>query len=324
MKDFPDDQNTLRELITDTFEGSLIGDITDAGHGRGIFSRVVKVELEQAPVKSVIVKAPALGVNGEAGRTSGSYAREALAYRELLGNIDVRTPVCHAVTDLDGDPWFVLEDLSTMGTINQLDGIGLENAQRLGDVLADLHATSVDRGLAGKLRGPGPERFGLETLERGLSLLGSKWHTERRVTSAFERLIEQRDRLVVEFVEAGQETICHGDPRADNVMVSASEVVLLDWQQISMSFGESDLAWLLSTSCTVTDRSVIEASVLSRYATAAGTTMHEVLDRYRLGLTRPGLAVLMLCTRDTSDFRTERIVRESLHRIGHALADHMG
>ena len=323
MKDFPDDQNTLRELITDTFEGSLIGDITDAGRGRGIFSRVVKVELEQAPVKSVIVKAPALGVNGEAGRTSGSYSREALAYRELLPNIAVRTPDCHAVADLGGDPWFVLEDLSMMGTINQLDGIGHQDAQRLGDVLADLHSTKVGEVLAVKLRGPGPARFGLETLQLGLRLLSTKWQTEHRVTSAFERLLEQRDRLIVDFVEAGQETICHGDPRADNVMVSESEVVLLDWQQISMSFGESDLAWLLSTSCTVADRPMIEGSVLSRYAASIGTTLDDVSDRYRLGLTRPGLAVLMLCTRDTSDARTEDIVRESLHRIGHALADHM-
>ncbi len=322
MEEFQAADNPLTGLVSSIFEGSEISQITDVGKGRGIFSRVVKVELAGAPVSSIVVKAPALGVNGEAGRTSGSYGREAIAYRRLLSDLSVRTPTCYAVTDIDGDPWFVLEDLSDMGTINQLDGIDLENAQRLGDVLAELHQIEVPDNIARDLTGPGPERFGLETLQLGLSLLESKWNQDADVVSAFETLLDNRDSLVAEFVDAGQTILCHGDPRADNVMVTDTELVLLDWQQISMSFGEADLAWLLATSCTVDDRPVIEGSLLSRYAAATDSDPIAVLGRYRLGLTRPGLAVLMLCTRDTSDERTSQIVSESLRRIGHALADH--
>jgi aminoglycoside phosphotransferase (APT) family kinase protein len=324
MKEFRDPTGPLHQLIHSTFPGAVIGDIHDAGGGRGIFSRVLQVNLADAPVTSVVVKAPALGINGEAGRSSGAYFREALAYRQLLHTLDARTPFCHAVADIDGDPWFVLEDLSGFGTIDQLDGIDCAHALALTSVLASVHSAEVEGSLAAQLRGPGPERFDITTLKVGLDLLESKWQVEPRVVAAFKQLLNERDKLVVDFVEAGQNVLCHGDPRADNVMILPSEIVLLDWQQISMSFGEADLAWMLATSSTVEDRPAIEDVVLAHYARLVDSPLGQVHERYVLGMTRPGLAVLMLCTRDTSDSATATIVRESLIRIGHSLADHHG
>lgn len=324
MEELQDPNGPLHQLIQETFPGAKIVEITDAGGGRGIFSRVVRVKMDHAPVPSVVVKAPALGANGKAGRSSGSYFREALAYRHLLHQLSARTPICHGVVDIEGDPWFVLEDLSELGTINQLDGIDLENALALTAVLSSVHSAKIDDSLAEQFRGPGPERFDFKTLKVGLGLLETKWEMEPLVVGAFEQLLDDRNELVVDFVKAGQDVVCHGDPRADNVMVSPTEIVLLDWQQISMSFGEADLAWLLATSCKIEDRPSIETAVLAHYAELKHSPPRQVHERYVLGMTRPGLAVLMLCTRDTSDPATETIVRESLVRIGHSLADHQG
>jgi hypothetical protein len=119
--------STLSELVSSTFTGATITHIADAGQGRGVFSLVRRVHLAGAPVPSVVVKAPAAGANGEAARRSGSYSREAFAYRHVLSDLAVRSPDCYAVLDIEGDPWFVLEDLCDMRHFDQLSGLEIED-----------------------------------------------------------------------------------------------------------------------------------------------------------------------------------------------------
>ena len=122
-------------------------------------------------------------------------------------------------------------------------------------------------------------------------------------------------------MEGGQ-TLCHGDPRADNVVFAEDDrAVLFDWQQMAVQFGEADLAWLLSTSTTPETRRDVEADVIASYALARGQNAATTWERYRLGMVLPGLAVLFLAQRETADERTEQLIATSLERIGIAVDD---
>jgi hypothetical protein len=134
--------------------------------------------------------------------------------------------------------------------------------------------------------------------------------------------------------------LCHGDPRADNLVFRESgsrekgnretagrqatdrpaaghqptdQVVLFDWQQMAIQFGEADVAWLAATSLDVEVRRRTERDLVEGYGGS--------FDRYRLGLALPGLTVLLLAQREATTERTGRFIATSLQRIGAAIAD---
>ena len=116
------------------------------------------------------------------------------------------------------------------------------------------------------------------------------------------------------FTDASGATLCHGDPRADNLAFDrAGAPVVFDWQQLAVQLPEADLAWLAATSLTVETRRAVERDLVAGY----GTTM----DRYRLGFVLPGLAVLLLAQREIDSDRTAAFVAASLHRIATAVSD---
>lgn len=314
--------STLAELISSTFSGATITHIADAGQGRGVFSLVSRVHLAGAPVPSVVVKAPAAGANGEAARRTGSYSREAFAYRHILRDLAVRSPDCYAVLDIEGDPWFVLEDLCDMRHFDQLGGLEIEDCLDLTRSLATLHETHLSNALVSKMTVRGPSDFDPAQLQAGFAEVARRFGTRPDIISAFERLLNNRKDLVDQFAAAGQNTFCHGDPRADNAVASNTGPILLDWQQITMAFGESDLAWLLATSVTKTSRAEFETPAIEHYAKLRGSSVGETWDRYRLGLVRPGLAVLLLATRESTDSRISALISQSLERIAEAITAH--
>ncbi len=271
---------------------------------------------------SVVVKAPASGANGDAARRTGSYEREAFSYRHLLDGLPVRSPLCFAVADIDGDPWFVLEDLCDNRQFDQLEGLGLDDCLDLTQSLGTLHGADVSTDLMAGVTPRGPADFDPAQLMAGFDTLRDRFPSRPDIVESFDRLLTNRQSLVGAFADAGQRTFCHGDPRADNAVASAAGPILLDWQQITLSFGESDLAWLLATSVTTADRSVFEAQAIDRYAKLRSSSATETWDRYRLGLVRPGLAVLLLATRESQDSRIADLIGVSLERIGEAIAAH--
>lgn len=319
--------------------GPTVGSMLDINEGRGAFSIVLRVELmwpgtaaASRPVgdrpRSVVAKLPIPGPNGEAAAASGAYRREAFAYRSILGH----TPVAHpkAWTVIDGglgsadldDPTspyasFLLEDLGDRRFVDQLDGLGPDDAVAVAGSLARLHRSWSDR--ASPL-GTGVRRNTLANLspaglDAGLAAIDQRW-TEvidppRR--DAFARLRAAHGDLVARF-GATPVTLCHGDPRADNLaFADDGEPILFDWQQMAVQFGGADLAWLAATSLDAETRRSIEP----RLAEAGGATM----DDYRLGLALPGLAVLFLAQRELSTERATRFVAVSLERIADAIID---
>jgi hypothetical protein len=267
---------------------------------------------------AVVAKLPVGGPNGRAARASGAYRREALAYRELLPRSPIRHPRAFAVVEAGDACSLLLEDLTDRRQADQLAGLDADDAARVAEALAHFHRAwaGSDRlaGLAVRrntLAGLDPEALvaGLDTLaERWGDVLGPDEHR------VFADLVRARPGLVERF-RTEEPTLCHGDPRADNLVFSPDDgrPILFDWQQLAIQFGEADLAWLAATSLTTEVRRDVEADLV---ALADGRP-----ERYRLGLALPGLAVLLLAQRELPTERARRYVETTLRRISSALAD---
>ena len=314
-------QALVEPLVTEAFPSVTIDRVTEIGRGRGVFSLVTQVELRWAAgtgPRSVVVKVPAPGPNGEAAITAGACRREALAYRELLPASPVRAPRCFLVRSVGDAASFVLEDLCALRSVDQLEGLDPADAVVVATTLADLHRHWANEPSLRTLevRRATPSGFNDDVLAAGLDALGGRWEhaVSRGVREAFENLVADRQRLVDAFAAAGPPTLCHGDPRADNLAFEADgSPVLYDWQQLAIQFGPADLAWLTATSLEPASRRAVEQDLVAAY----GTTM----DRYRLALVLPGLAVLFLAQREATSDRAADLIATSIVRIGTALAD---
>jgi Ser/Thr protein kinase RdoA (MazF antagonist) len=217
-----------------------------------------------------------------------------------------------------GSASFVLEDLTFHRAVDQLDGLGADDCLRIAGELRRLHDWWRDRPDLHDLglRRAVPASIDPGALGAGLEALASRWRGEltSRQTSAFATLVAHRDHAVEAFAGGGPVTLCHGDPRADNVRFDTDGTpVLFDWQQVALHPGSADLAWLAATSLTPELRRQLDGPLASGYGIS--------LEAYRRGFVLPGLAVLLLAQRATGSRRAARFVAVSLQRIGTALAD---
>ncbi len=204
---------------------------------------------------------------------------------------------------------------------DQNEGLDPADACRLMVALGQLHdrfaATDLDDL---PVRRAAPSVFGADGLRPGLEALARRGNQE--LVPTFSRLVEFRDPLVEAFTNAGSPTLCHGDPRADNLAVAPDEqVVLFDWQQMAVQLGEADVAWACGTSLTVEARRRHEAAIVETYATGRNLDPATTFERYRLGYVLPGLAVLFLAQRTSPDAVTSRMISNSIERIGTAITD---
>ncbi len=320
-----------RAAATRTFPERTIVEISDLNRGRGVFSEVYRVAFSPTTDEpdSVAVKLAVAGANGDAARRSGGYGREALAYQLLLPHLDVMSPRCHAVIEDPLGPTFVLDDLSDARVVDQLDGLGAEDAAAVAESLGRLHTSSVgsvvleDPNLVDRLRTNTVASLDPASLLVGLDSLTERWGhaVDDDHRTAYRRLVDRHAEVAERFAAAGPAVLCHGDPRADNLVFARTggrpRPILFDWQQIARQPGVGDLAWLTATSLEPSVRRAVEPTLLAAYRQAASLD-----DRhYRIGFALPGLAVLLLAQRVAVDARTEAFIATSLRRVGQALVD---
>lgn len=294
------------------------------GTDRGVFSVVWRVVLAPtvAGVRSVVVKMPRPGPNGEAARRTGAYGRERVFYH-ILGHGPLPVPTCYGIVDTDTGPAFVLEDLTDRRLADQIVGLDPSDTDLVVDALVGCHKRlDVAEAKNQRIRSNTASAFADPALAAGLERLA---HTVR---PTFARLVERKSSLVATCSGFAGPVLCHGDPRADNVAFrdegheETRAAVLFDWQQIAVQAGEADLAWLLATSMDPARRLAIEETVVASYAHAMDRSTDEAWHRYRTALVLPGLAVLLLVQRRASG-RLAELVDLSVERIGAAVADHL-
>ena len=257
--------------------------------------------------------------------SSGAAGREVLAYGTILPSTPtVSAPRCFGIgTDPVGRPAPVLEDLSGHRWSDQMDGLALSDLRLVATELVQLHRrwADADQLAAIEVRRSTPASLPDHGIDLGLAAL-TEWDLPASCRVALARLAEHRIDAVRAFGSVEANTLCHGDPRADNVaFVEGGRAVLFDWQQIAVQFGEADLAWLLATSTTPALRRAVESDLVASYALARGQDAETTWRRYVLGMTLPGLAVLFLAQRTATEEGTRRFITTSIERIATAVDD---
>lgn len=284
---------------------------TVIGFDRGVFSTVYRVA---AGSESVVVKMPRSGPNGDAARAMGAYRREQIAYEHLLVP-GLGVPTCFGIVSTEAGPAFVLEDLTSFESPDQIAGLAPTQAMAIVDPLYECHAAiSVETALSLNVRSITPRGFVPEALASGVELVP---HNE-----VFARLLAERVERIDAFAALEEPVVCHGDPRADNLVIRPT-VKLFDWQQIAIQAGEADLAWLAATSLEPRVRRSCEGDLVARYALRTNRSFDQSWDRYQKSMIVPGLAVLMLAQR-RAEGRLQRLVDVSVERIAAAVTDHFG
>jgi len=209
---------------------------------------------------TIIAKAPG---SGETQRmmdaAMGLFSRERFVYAELAGSLPVRLPRCYHAGGDDGASPMLLEDLRDLRMGDQVAGLDRADAERLVDVLADLHAAFWESeppgGDTSRLVSWTDPVFGTMLTQLVMSGVGAlRERYAGRVPAGILEAIEQVApdwTMVLRRCAEGPQTFVHNDFRLDNIFFEPDgEPVILDWQLAGRCRGTQDLAYLLSGSMT--------------------------------------------------------------------------
>jgi hypothetical protein len=184
----------------------------------------------------------------------GLFAREARFYATYATEVPVAVPRCYHIGDGDTTP-LLLEDLPDLRMGDQLEGVALADAERLIELLADLHA-HYWRRVSGDdvvLVAPGEGAYAAmiaQLVQSGAAAVAERFagQADDRVLAALADNAPRWTEVLVACAE-GPPTLAHNDCRLDNVFFrSDGEPILIDWQIPARTRGTADVAYLLSGS----------------------------------------------------------------------------
>ena len=232
------------------------------GEGVGILSILQRVTptysaATKAP-KSVVVKYP---TDDPTQRFTADalvlYIRELVFYRDCAPDAPFRTARCfaQAIAGDNTDFTIVMEDIGHMRPLNQLEGVGLEEARTLLSTLADFHAmwwgSPKLEGMTGTF-----QPLANPTYNAVLPMLWTQgWpnvelHAGQLVPDAVRSIGGMWAGKVGWMLEnlMAPTTLLHGDWRADNLMFDGENPVAIDFQLIGTGSGMYDVGYFISQS----------------------------------------------------------------------------
>jgi len=165
-------------------------------------------------------------------------------YQQIAPVVGVRVPACYRAEATDAGTLLELEDLSSWQP-----GADPASAAK---VLARLHDRWPDEALSRWpwLRQPCAAVDMVETLyDQTWPLIASRTELGSGARDLGERLVGRVAAAERAASAAGPLALTHGDASAQNMRTSpASEIALLDWEDVGIAPGVADLAWLLVSS----------------------------------------------------------------------------
>lgn len=246
----------------------------------------------------------------------GLFGRESHVYGALADRLPVAMPTCYHAGDGDDAP-LLLEDLGGLRMGDQIGGLEVDDAQRILESLADLHARFWES--------PAVEEPWLLSHAGGLypqlikQLVGSGMPAleERHrgtvpdaVLDAIVAAAPNWDDLVV-AASQGPPTLVHNDCRLDNVFFTGDgDPVFIDWQVVSRTRGTQDVANLLAGSM---DPDVLDGEwqrLLQRYHErlvgneVSGYSLEQATEHYRQNVFFPlSAGIALIGSMDIGDGR---------------------
>jgi len=226
---------------------------------------------------AVVAKSPS---SDETSRFTASaqrlYLRETAFYRELQGDVDIRTPrPLHVEHDEETDDFLIiLEDLTPARTVDQFTGLSKQDAELALSELAGLHAPTVGRTELHDsvwLRGVADE-----TLPMYAMVLPALFD---QFLDRYDDALSERTREVVSRLKGvlgsfsdhspAVAAVVHGDYRTDNMIFGGRggevPLAIVDWQTTMVTSPMLDVAYFITTSLTPADRAEHEESLIDHY-----------------------------------------------------------
>lgn len=185
------------------------------------------------------------------------YEREIRFYRELADVVEIATPRCFLSEMYPDNQGFiiVLEEVTGCRAVDQLDGLSFDDAVTALEAVADLHAPFFGTDLTPFENTMLP--FGSELMHQLVpgKVIGD-WQASRDEASNYldSEVVALLDRWDEFFAASmtdmmGDNTITHGDLRADNLLYQPDGTVLiLDFQLMTVCNGMADVAYVVSQS----------------------------------------------------------------------------
>ena len=221
-------------------------------------------------------------------------------YPQAGGDCAARVPRCYGAA-FEG--WrsyaLLLEDLSELESLSQVDSCPRDRADVIVTMLGALHAQwwESDRLRAASWL-PSPERQS----ELNTPLVEGGWglFAERIVPRVDPNFLPVGERLVRDFAgifergAASAATLVHGDFRIENFLFgrpgAPDEVVFIDWQLSGYGSGLRDMAYFVSQGFDPNERREVEDDLLATYHASlvangvTGYSLAQCHEDYRLGL----------------------------------------
>jgi hypothetical protein len=267
------------EGVTAEWLGEVLGARVDDVHAdriamdTGFSSLLYRVQLTGDGVpESVIVKLPAESEARGAMELMGGYSREVTFYRDVSGRAPTGTPKVYVAQMGDGSDFvLVLEDLRDWDNVDHLVGFTLDQARLVIAELAGLHAWSAQ---------PPNIHLGqsfpsVDTpMMRDVlpAVFAQGWQIYREHSSAdvapsvarhAERFAERAGAALCVLTE--QDTLVHGDIRADNVFLSGGRCKIVDYQMTARGVGAIDVGYLISQGLPTAIRSGRDEELVGGY-----------------------------------------------------------
>ena len=270
----------LTELMAGHTGGAAITGVKAETVGTGQMALCLRLALDYdqpgAGPASVVAKLPSLDpVSKATAAALRCYEIEVNFYRELLGDLAVRTPAVYQ-TRLDiaeTDFLVLMEDVAPARQGDQLAGCAPDQAASAIREMAGLHAP-----LWGQTRLEGLEwlhRNTEETKGNTPALIKSLYHAfvERYQDRLDQDIRATADRLIAgldgyDTIGAGPRTVTHGDFRLDNLLFEdgpGEAVYVVDWQTAVLGQGISDLSYFLGGAFLVDQRRQYEEDLVRLY-----------------------------------------------------------
>ncbi len=265
---------------------------------------------------SVVVKIPSPDRDVRQLVCAG-YRAEIAFYEEVAPTVAVRAPQCYLALSNDDASSFtlLLEDLAPAAQGDQVAGATLDAVTSAARNLAGLHgprwcdATLRDARWP-QPKGPDAHRFAAKLVGGALPQLADRLGAA--LSAADRATLEQAAEALPGFLSARPERFApiHGDYRLDNLLFGPEgSVSAVDWQTLDLGLPARDLAYLLGTSLTASERRAGETEAVGAYWAdlrrhgVEGYAWDECFDDYRLGMLHCPLIIVLGAAYGT---RTER------------------
>jgi hypothetical protein len=238
-------------------------------------------------------------------------ARERFVYAELAAVLPLRLPRCYHAGGGEPDTPMLLEDLRHLRAGDQLEGLAPRDAERLVDLLGDLHASYWNSDPPGgrsdrllSLTDPAIGAMLTQLVTSGIPMLFERYDAAQVPRRILDALADAAPRWadVVARCADGPATFVHNDFRLDNIFFRPDgEPVVIDWQLAGRCRGTQDLAYLLSSSMAEEGLAQSWEQLVARYHQrlvergVRGYGAGQCLEHYRQSLLytlAPGIALL--------------------------------